>query len=263
MDVKETKRICILVKASPQPSKEYQQTVCCAGITEEGEFLRLYPIPYTQLSQEQRFRRFDWIEATVWKAGGRDHRPESHKLDPDSIRIFRTAQQGRKSRHDIWRPHVYESFQALKDENMGNRKVSLGIIKPTPGSLTFSYNDLSKEQLAEQKAAAEMAKQQSFFSREESFTVPSPTKAFRYKFTSGENPHNMIIHDWEVQAAYYKFRKYHGHEEGEKILRNLYEMEIPTQNLHFIMGTQLSRPHQFMIIGLLRYKHEEPQQALF
>lgn len=30
--------ICILVKAYPQPSQKYEETVCCAGVTEDGRF---------------------------------------------------------------------------------------------------------------------------------------------------------------------------------------------------------------------------------
>jgi hypothetical protein len=38
-----TLRVRILVKAFPQPSKAHEETVCCAGISEDGaELLRLF-----------------------------------------------------------------------------------------------------------------------------------------------------------------------------------------------------------------------------
>jgi len=41
------RRVRILVKAFPQPSTKHEETVCCAGVTEDGEqLLRLYPIRY-------------------------------------------------------------------------------------------------------------------------------------------------------------------------------------------------------------------------
>lgn len=41
------RRVRILVKAFPQPSNKHEETVCCAGVTEDGlELLRLYPIRY-------------------------------------------------------------------------------------------------------------------------------------------------------------------------------------------------------------------------
>jgi len=45
------RRIRILVKAFPQPSTKHEETVCCAGVTEDGlELLRLYPIRNRQIT---------------------------------------------------------------------------------------------------------------------------------------------------------------------------------------------------------------------
>ena len=38
----EKKRVLILVKAEPSPSRKYGSTVCTAGVTDNGEFIRLY-----------------------------------------------------------------------------------------------------------------------------------------------------------------------------------------------------------------------------
>jgi hypothetical protein len=52
-------RVHILVKAFPQHSQKYEETVCCAGITDAGQLIRLFPITYRRLSPENRFDRFD------------------------------------------------------------------------------------------------------------------------------------------------------------------------------------------------------------
>ena len=39
-----TEEVVIIVKAVPQPSKRYGEMVCCAGVTRQGEWRRLYPI---------------------------------------------------------------------------------------------------------------------------------------------------------------------------------------------------------------------------
>ena len=36
------------------------------------------------------------------------------------------------------------------------------------------------------------------------------------------------------------------------MMRQEYQDNIPTHNLHFIMGNMAKRPHVFMVIGLLR-----------
>ena len=37
-------RVSILVKALPQRSANYGETVCCAGVTAHGEFKRLFNV---------------------------------------------------------------------------------------------------------------------------------------------------------------------------------------------------------------------------
>lgn len=87
---KTAKRVFILVKAYPQPSRAYQETVCCAGITETGEFVRLYPIRYRRLKPEARFERYDLVQVEGEKPRD-DHRPESFHVDEDRSASFARA----------------------------------------------------------------------------------------------------------------------------------------------------------------------------
>ncbi|WP_293266750.1 hypothetical protein [Neptunomonas sp.] len=258
------KSICILVKAYPQPSHKYGQTVCCAGITNEGEFVRLYPIPYMSLNSNQKFERFDWIEAEVWQDRNTDWRPESYKVFPDSIKVISKAAS--KEHHKLWLSYVSPSFQDLKDENHSTQKTSLGIVRPDPASLKFRKENYSNSSDDEKESINLIREQQLLFSKGDDYKIPPPETVFKYRFTSAKTKHDMTIHDWEVQAAYHKFKQLYRSEAFDKLSQK-YQLEIPSSNLHFIMGTQLSRPHQFMIIGLLRFQGDglaiEAQKGLF
>jgi len=71
----------------PQASKAHEETVCCAGISEDGtELLRLFPIRFRRLPKEHQFERFDLVEMTATKAS--DPRPESYRVDEASIRLI-------------------------------------------------------------------------------------------------------------------------------------------------------------------------------
>ena len=62
-----------------------------------------------------------------------------------------------------------------------------------------------------------------------------------------------LCRDWEVQATYfYCKRKHKTEEETLAKMRQAYQENIPTRNLHFIMGTMASHPKTFIIIGMLR-----------
>ncbi|MBL8817012.1 MAG: hypothetical protein JNL58_13370 [Planctomyces sp.] len=61
----ETIRVLILVKTYPLPSRGYQELVCTAGITEAGEWVRLYPIDYRYRPADQQFDKYQWIEVEL------------------------------------------------------------------------------------------------------------------------------------------------------------------------------------------------------
>src|SRR5690242_17431107 len=66
----------ILVKASPHVSQKYGETVCCAGVTLAGEWVRLYPVTFRRLDDAKKFKRWDHIRFK-WRAPKDDRRPES------------------------------------------------------------------------------------------------------------------------------------------------------------------------------------------
>jgi hypothetical protein len=81
------KRVLIIGRASPEPSKKHIETVCTGGITELGELLRLYPIPLRYLQQEQRYKQWSWAEFEIRKSPS-DKRKESYIVRQDTIRVL-------------------------------------------------------------------------------------------------------------------------------------------------------------------------------
>lgn len=46
--VKQRLKVLITVKTYPVPSTKYDELVCTAGVTEPGDFIRLYPINFRE-----------------------------------------------------------------------------------------------------------------------------------------------------------------------------------------------------------------------
>jgi len=61
----ERKRIYITVKTYPTLSEKYDELVCTAGICEDGSWIRLYPLPFRKLDNEQKYKKYQWIEADI------------------------------------------------------------------------------------------------------------------------------------------------------------------------------------------------------
>lgn len=99
-------RVTILVKALPQPSKRYGETVCCAGITPEGHWKRLYPIRFRHLSGDSSFKRWDQVRFSYVKPR-QDKREESCHVQEDSIAIL--GELAKKERARAFDPLVVPS----------------------------------------------------------------------------------------------------------------------------------------------------------
>ncbi len=241
----------ILVKAFPQPSKAHEETVCCAGVTDDGrELLRLFPIRFRRLPREHQFDRFDLVEITATKAS--DPRPESFRVDEGSIRLI---ERGKKlsdaAKVRLWQPFIAPSLTQLHAENRESNR-SLGIIRPDAGSLKFLVKP-AKDADAEDRQIADqvLQMQQSSFLEDPLTPLEKPEFAFVYRYTSAQHPHNHQIHDWEVQEAYRQYKRSYG-DAALDHLKRMYGETIPAGNLHFIMGTMAAHPRTFIIIGLLR-----------
>lgn len=252
VDGKHVKRtIRILVKAFPQPSTKHEETVCCAGVTEDtGELLRLYPIRFRRLDKAERFDRFDRVEMTITKAS--DPRPESYRVDEGSIQVLDAGKQlSNEAKVRLWAPHIAPSLRALMDENKDTGR-SLGIIKPDPGSLKFRIKAAAKSDKEDQEVANLLFEQASLL-EDPLKPLARPTHSFSYEYTCAGYPHKHQIHDWEVQAAFIHYkRRYKTEEKALEMMQQEYGQNIPQHNLHFIMGTMKAHPQTFIVIGLLR-----------
>jgi len=77
-DLEQTIDVLVLVKAYPQPSSKYTESVCVAGLRldmQTPEWVRLYPVQFRLLSRERRFSKYDLIRLRVRRPTSGDTRP--------------------------------------------------------------------------------------------------------------------------------------------------------------------------------------------
>jgi hypothetical protein len=75
-------KVLIAVKTYPSLSSKYDELVCTAGFLENGNWIRVFPIPFRKLEYDKRYSKYDWVEIDLTKNTG-DFRTESYK--PRSI----------------------------------------------------------------------------------------------------------------------------------------------------------------------------------
>ncbi len=127
-------RILITVKTYPTLSRKYGETVCTAGVCEDGSWIRLYPVPFRRLSDKEQYRKFDWIECRVVRHKS-DPRPESFRpVDETELQPVGhiDTRDGWRERRRILldRARVFDRLDDLIDGAKANR-FSLAVFKPT------------------------------------------------------------------------------------------------------------------------------------
>ncbi len=143
-------KVLITVKAYPAISKKYDETVCTAGITEDGKWIRIYPIPFRQLDYDQQFKKYEWIELDLVRNKS-DFRPESYR--PNDLLLKDMISYGKiESDRNTWAErrkfvlkNVYTNLEILiaeaKDKNVCT---SLAVFKPAK-IIDFIYKETERE----------------------------------------------------------------------------------------------------------------------
>jgi len=256
------RKVLMVVKTYPTPSTKYRETVCTAGITEDGKWIRLYPIKFRDLQDDQKFKKFSWIEVDTIKARD-DKRPESYKVNSDSIKIIRhvCSQRGIEERMRMVLPLVKKSLEEIEDDEK-SKGFSLGIFKPKQvNDLVITETD--RDWTPKQKL---YLSQMSIFDNERHKKVLEKIPwEFQFKFTCDDdrcNGHKIIITDWEIYQTYRNFKnRYKDEKIALQYLKDkwLGMFNNPKNDAYFIVGT-VHRFKTFIIIGYFICPHTEYKQ---
>jgi hypothetical protein len=224
----------------PHPSRGHQELVCTAGITDAGEWVRLYPIDYRYRPKEQQFRKYQWISIELAPRGkGNDKRKESRQPILDTIEIRGKpipTDHGWAERRkiiDALPHHTVSEYRRLYDED----QTSLGIVRPTR-ILDMVVEPAEREWKPEWEA---------LFLQMKLFGEPQkPLRKIPYKFSyvfeceDSKKPHRTMCEDWELGVLFLNEVQRLGSEEAAANSvkhKFLNELCAPTKDTRFFMGT--------------------------
>lgn len=63
-------KVLIAVKTYPTISEKYNELACTAGFREDGSWIRLYPIPFRLLDEDQQYKKYQWVEVDIARNKG-------------------------------------------------------------------------------------------------------------------------------------------------------------------------------------------------
>ena len=129
----EKKRIYILVKTYPTISEKYSELVCTAGVLEDGSWIRLYPMPFRLLNDEQKYPKYTWVEVNV-ERNTSDFRLESYRPDIETMvgePKPKKINWDERRRAVFKNKQIFTNLQSLIDKAKSPLKTSLAVFKPT------------------------------------------------------------------------------------------------------------------------------------
>ena len=245
-------RVVVLIKALPQPSKTYGETVCCAGVTADGQWKRLFPIRFRHLSGDSSFSRWDWVRFG-YRPPTRDKRIESCHVFEDSIVVERTLPSDERSR--LLTPLLTGS--AAEAADLGR---SLTLIRPK--NTRFIAKQKSAAEVADEREAYKIAaKQTSIFDKELAELEPSPFD-FRFQFEDASGRHDYQNGDWETHVMFWRWRESYGEKGALERVAGVFNDEYPKKGMVFALGNQAKRPQTWQLLGVIRLD-ESLQGELF
>ncbi|MBD3675636.1 MAG: hypothetical protein HUJ26_19160 [Planctomycetaceae bacterium] len=262
----EKTRVLITVMTYPHPSPKYDELVCTAGISESGEWVRLYPIDYRYRPPEQKFRKYQWIDVELGPRGHKnDARKESREPRLDSIKLVGeriSTEDGWRERREIidqMPHHTLNELQNLYDQE----RASLGIVRPTR-IFDLEITETSRDW---------KPKYQKIYQQMRLFgEPPKPLRKipfeFRYVFECEDSAkaHRALITDWELGVLYLKEEKRlrSSKAAAESVKKKFFD-EIcgDSKDTRFFMGTTLPY-NTWLVIGTFwPPKQDETTPTLF
>ena len=249
------KKALIIGRAYPEPSKKHIETVCTGAITDQGELLRLYPIPLRYLEENQKYKLWTYASFLVQKSHD-DKRKESFRVKEGSMKVL--SQIESKS----------EQFSIIKkalvvDRETLHRKyredwTSLGIIEI---ELIDLEARLPRKNWEKERP---YMKQPHFFVEKKPLEQPPITISLKFKCKN--NPqcqsHNSRLIAWEYFEAFRSFRGKYGPGRAafgriKDALTDLFT--DPNKNAYALMGTHGRYP--VWMVGQLYFIEKSVAQA--
>ena len=243
------KRVLVVVKTYPTPASKGAEVSCTAGVTDDGQWIRLFPIPFRFMGGNQRFHKYQWVEVAATKSS--DPRKESFEVDIDSLKIISAplpTKDAWKARKEIILPLQAPSLCHLK-RNRRQSGDTLGIFKPKIIHKFVIEPDTPDWTPAER----EKLLQYSLYEKHPSKPLEKIPYKFSYRFTCDDpncRGHKLICVDWELCQAYRQWKKKYGDDWGEKVIERFETDMILRYDTYFFVGTIHGHPASWIIVGL-------------
>ena len=236
----------VIVKAAPRVSKTYGETVCIAAIDHNGCWVRLYPVSFQDLSDAQRFGRWDRITYRWRKPKASvDRRSESRRVDQGSIVV--AGKMRVSDRHAFLNRAAVTSLKSEIKEGRSLAVLSCEVLE-------FWHEHQSAGEMQRQSSIYDAMRQQNnLFSQVQIIPREPCPFLFKYRYRDDDGVHIGTCQDWETEATFVKRRaEMHSEQAALDWMAQKFGVDFPREGMALAMGTHRYRADQWLINGVLR-----------
>jgi hypothetical protein len=232
----------VLIKAAPQVGQRHGETVCCAGIDLYGHWLRLYPVSFRTLEDDQKFGRWHRIKFK-WRLPNDDQRIESRRVDQQSIEI---AGELKASERKQFLGNTIVT--GLVREREAGR--SLALLKPE--ILEFRSEKKSQSDIEAENQRFERLRAQADLFAKKVIPYQSCPYRFKYRYRSEDGERLGTCQDWEIEATFFNWSHLYGEAKAIAEMERVFGEEYPKKGMLLAMGTHSQYPDTWLINGVIR-----------
>lgn len=268
--------VLIAVKTYPTLSTEYDELVCTAGFLEDGQWVRIYPIPFRKLADSSQYKKWQWITIDLVR-NSKDFRMESYRpvdIDKDIVLGAEIPPVNNwRLRKSYALNEVYTNMEDLIEEAKRPPYKSLAVVKPLE-IIDFVYEPVDREWNQEKLKSIYANQAQLDLFEEDKRVAFQVVKKLPYKFsyiftTEDGKKRKVMIEDWELGMLYWNCLEASGGDEKvacEKVRKKFFHIMTKGKDFYFLMGTtkeyHMVAPNPFIIIGTFYPKKEDAELPL-
>lgn len=256
----ERARILVTVKAAPQPSAKYGDTVCVAGIrvdTGEHDWVRLYPVPFRWLDANSQFGKYDIVELFM-RRRTQDSRKESYVPHTQSIRVSQHLDGWEERTPFINDVALTTTCRLMREAETDHAAPSLGMVSVAE-LIDFTLEEhpgWSAEEQAKIDRSMAAGEMDVFGTSTQPTKLRAPRVKLRYRYRCHEERcpgHFGQNLDWELRAFQNRFHSDSIGRLKERVEQRFVDMMFsPKRSTSFFMGNfeAAIKRSKFSVLGV-------------
>lgn len=259
--------LLITVKAAPNPSARYGETVCVGALSMDPArpgWIRLYPIHFRDLDDDSAFRKYDIVTVRAIPAR-QDRRPESWKPVTGSFRPHGHLNPGQPRRNHL-DPYVEQSLCQIIDRARTSAEArSIALIRVADVS-TLKIKRHPGWTPQEQRTITGYLNQLDILGDHQRSPLQAPrfTGAYRYRCADAScKGHEQSLLDWEFVALQRRLGDLDDLDAIKQLKTKFFtQLCAADRDVAFYVGNQAARPQAFSIGGVYAPKRPATRYRL-